>query len=105
MPLLKDLREHITPMYAVHWKLLGTLLRLPNDLLGMIESNLCEAIPCCNAMFTHWLELDTNASWEKVCSAITSPLMYKARALHKGDQFEYDCIIIFIIMHIIRFSL
>ena len=106
VPLLKDLREHVTPMYAVHWRLLGKLLKLPNNLLGMIESyNLYEAIPCCNAMFSHWLELDATASWEKVFSAIGSTSMYKARILHKGITNLNIYFIIIFIMHIIRPSI
>ena len=88
VPLLKDLCEHITPKYAVHWKLIGTLLGLSNDSLNIIEAdNFFRVIPCCNDMFGQWLKLRPSASWNMVFTAIESNSMYKARALHKGNQF------------------
>lgn len=87
VPSLKDLCEYIIPHYAVHWKLIGTQLGLSGDALDIIEvDNIYKAVPCCNAMFSQWLELHSDASWKKVFSAIESPLMYTARALNKGDQ-------------------
>jgi len=73
-PLLKDLYKHITPQYAVDWKVIGTLLGLPSGTLDIIEhDNHHKAAPCCNAMLKKWLEVDTSASWEKLFKVIESP--------------------------------
>lgn len=85
-PLLKDLSEYVTPKYAVHWKLIGTQLGLPNNMLDIIEEDYrFRVVSRCNAMFNHWLELDTNASWKKIFSVIESSAMFKARVLYKGN--------------------
>ena len=95
VPSHKELCEHITPKYAAYWKSIGTLLKLPDGLLDIIEYNyMRNAVDCCNAMFSQWLALDTSATWEKVFSATESPLVYKARVLKKGMQFvcSYNCV-------------
>ena len=95
VPSLKDLCEHVTPKYAVYWRMIGILLGLSSGLLDIIEyDNMCKAVDCCNAMFSQWLGLYTNATWKRLFSAIESPLVYKARALKKGTQF----------IHVIKFN-
>ena len=90
VPALKDLCEHVTPKYAAYWRMIGILLGLYNGLLDIIENdNMCKAVNCCNAMFSQWLESHADATWEKVFSAIESPLIYTARALKKGVQFMH----------------
>ena len=74
VPLLKELYQHITPQYATHWRVIGTLLGLSTEALDIIENdNTCKAIQCCNAMLKRWLEVDTTASWEKIFAVIESP--------------------------------
>lgn len=91
VPLLKDLSELVTPKYAIHWKLIGTQLKLPSYTLDIIEyDNVYKAIPCCNDMFSQWLKLDTSASWKTLFSVIESEAMYTARALNKGEQFVHQ---------------
>ena len=73
-PLLKDLYHHITPQYATQWRVIGTLLDLPSETLNIIEhDNHYQAIPCCNAMLSMWLQRDTTASWGKIFTVIESP--------------------------------
>jgi len=73
-PLLKDLFEHITPYYATDWKVIGTLLGIPNRDLKIIEvDNPKDVRQCCNQMLERWLELDPTASWKKLFVAIESP--------------------------------
>ena len=73
-PLLKELHQHITPQYATHWKVIGTQLGLPPEALNIIEyDNMHKAVDCCNGMLKKWLEVDTNASREKLFGVIESP--------------------------------
>ncbi|XP_065915925.1 protein NLRC3-like [Dysidea avara] len=73
-PLLKDLHNHITPNYAVHWRMIGTLLGLPKGRLDIIKyDNHDKAEPCCDAVLEEWLEVDPSASWEKLFKVIESP--------------------------------
>ena len=74
-PLLKDLHHYITPQYATQWRVIGTQLGLPIETLDVVEyDNRDKAIPCCNAMFKKWLEMDTGtASWSKLFTVIESP--------------------------------
>ena len=86
-PKLKDLCRHITPHYAPHWKLIGTLLDLPSGALDIIEhDNRDKAEPCCNEMFKRWLQVDLTASWEKLFTVIESPAVQSSgQAVDKGD--------------------
>ena len=73
-PLLKDLYQHITPQYAVDWKVIGTLLGLPSATIDIIEhDNHYKARQCCNVMLNKWLQVDTTASWRKLFTVIESP--------------------------------
>ena len=57
--------------------MIGTQLGLPIETLDIdvVEyDNRDKAIPCCNAMFKKWLEMDTGtASWSKLFTVIESP--------------------------------
>ena len=73
-PLLKDLYELISPNFGAEWKVIGTCLSLPIGELNIIEANYPNnARCCCNEMLEKWLEMDPNASWEKLFTAIESP--------------------------------
>ena len=73
-PLLKDLYEKTTPRYAADWKVIGTLLGLPSGELNIIEAGWPTNVRwCCNKMFEKWLEVDNNASWEKLNTILKSP--------------------------------
>ena len=73
-PLLKDLYQYITPHYAAEWKIIGSLLGLPNGELKAIEAGYPTNVKwCCNQMLEKWLEMDTTASWDKMFRAIESP--------------------------------
>ena len=70
------LYEHITPRYAADWKVIGTLLGLPNAELKIIDaSHPNDPRRCCNTMLEKWLEVDPNASWSKLNMVIQSPAM------------------------------
>ena len=73
-PSLASLYEQITPFYASDWKVLGTLLGLPSEDLKTIELGYpTNPKWCCNEMLQKWLEIDTEASWDKINKAIKSP--------------------------------
>jgi len=85
-PLLKDLHNHITPHYAAHWRVIGTLLGLPKGTLDIIKyDNKDKAEPCCDAVLEEWLEVDPSASWEKLFKVIESPAVSSDQASDKGD--------------------
>ena len=86
-PELKDLYQHITPQYAIQWKVIGTLLSLPSEALGIIEQdNHHKAESCCNAMLKKWLQVDTTAAWGKLFTAIESSAMSRSEVIDKGDH-------------------
>ena len=75
-PKLKDLYNLITPEYAAHWKVIGTLLGIKKGILDAIEVAFPTNIPwCCNKLLETWLERDTNATWKKIIEEINSPVM------------------------------
>lgn len=72
-PLLKDLYEHVTPQYTAVWRVIGTLLDLRNEELAAIEAEYPTNFSrCCNKMLEKWLEVDNEASWNKICDVIES---------------------------------
>ena len=89
-PSLKDLYECITPKYAAKWRVIGTLLDLPNGILQAIEAEYPINVEwCCNKMFEKWLEVDPTASWEKLFTAIESPAVSSGQ-LQADDKGEYS---------------
>jgi len=86
VPQLKELHNHITPLYAAHWRVIGTQLGLPTGRLDIIEhDNYHKAELCCNAVLEEWLEVDPSASWNKLLSVIQSPAVSSNQAVEKGD--------------------
>jgi len=73
-PLLKDLYENITPHHAAKWRVIGARLDLPIGTLNNIEARWPTNVEeCCNRMLEKWVEVDTKASWKKMCEVIESP--------------------------------
>ena len=73
--------EHVTPDYAVYWKIIGILLGLPGNELTIIEHDFVNrAVQSCNAMLERWLETDPTATWEKLFAAIDSEAVVSAIA-------------------------
>ena len=84
-PKLPNLYQHITPQYALKWKVIGTLLGVASEKLDIIEHDNCDkAEPCCNDMLKWWLRVDPTASWEKLFTVIESPAV-SCSAPDKGD--------------------
>ena len=87
-PTLKDLYQYITPQYAAHWEVIGTLLGLPSGELQAIEAGYPTNVKwCCNQMLKKWLEVDPTASWGKLFTIIESSAVYSGEAVDKGDYF------------------
>ena len=85
-PLLKDLLQYITPQYAPQWRVIGTQLSLPTEILDIIEhDNMNKVVHCCNAMLRRWLEIDPTACWRKLFTVIESP----AVSTDRGDLSLY----------------
>ena len=73
-PKLKDLYNLISPKYAAHWKVIGTLLGIEKGILDGIERNFPNKVEwCCNELLEKWLERDTTATWKKLSEVIYSP--------------------------------
>jgi len=73
-PTLKELQRHVTPHFAADWREIGVELDLTDAKLREIEAgNPTNLKWCCNRMFSEWLRLDSDASWEKLFTAIESP--------------------------------
>ena len=76
-PKLKDLYNKVTPEYAAHWRVIGTLLDISKGRLDGIERSFpCNAFWCCNKMLETWLEIDTSATWRKLIEALDSPAVH-----------------------------
>ena len=87
-PNLPDLYEHITPRYALKWKVIGTLLGLPSEKLDIIkQDNFHQSEQCCNEMLQWWLRVNPTASWGKLFTVIESPAVSSGEAVNKGDYF------------------
>ena len=70
-PKLKDLYKHITPCYAAQWEDIGVYLDIELGHLQTIKADHPgDTSGCCKDLWKKWLELDPNATWEKLFTAI-----------------------------------
>ena len=75
-PTLKELCKEITPEYAAHWKRIGVFLDIRYGVLDTIESEYFRNCrECCDRMLATWLDVDVNASWRKLNSALDSAVL------------------------------
>ena len=69
--------NEVTPHYCEYWREIGTQLDMPQGLIDSIQAEhdygKRTQQKCCDKMFKEWLDRDTSASWEKLCTAIKSP--------------------------------
>ena len=85
-PKLRELYEHITPRYALKWKVIGTLLGVASEKLDIIEhDNHYKTVPSCNDMLKWWLCVDPTACWGKLFTVIESCEVSSGEAIDKGD--------------------
>ena len=79
LPKLRHLYNLVTPDYAAHWRIIGTLLGISKGRLDAIERTFpANATWCCNKMLDTWLEIDISATWRKLIEAIDSPAVMAA---------------------------
>ena len=70
-PKLKDLYKHATPCYAAHWEDIGVYLDIELGRLNIIKADHPgDTSGCCKDLWKKWLELDPDATWEKLFTAI-----------------------------------
>ena len=68
---MKDLYKHVTPCYASQWEDIGVYLDIELGHLKTIKADHSgDTSGCCKGLWKKWLELDPNATWEKLFTAI-----------------------------------
>lgn len=68
---MKDISNHVIPLWAPKWKQLGTQLGLQEHVINNIEHNPPhDSENHCRNMFAKWLEMNVAASWADVISAV-----------------------------------
>ena len=75
-PLFKDLHKHVVKVAPYMWRDLGIEL-LPyqhHEVLNIIEADYPhDSARCCQRVLQRWLETTTDATWNRVISALRSP--------------------------------
>ena len=74
---LKDVLNSISTI-AADWFILGTALGLPPGTLKTIEHDYRTAQRCQIEMITAWLQNSSHRSWQRLASALSSPLVNKS---------------------------
>ena len=72
-PTLKDLMIHVIPSVATKWYQLGVMLldaNCENELNTIEADTRNDAETCCRKMFSRWLNIDEQASWDKLIRAL-----------------------------------
>ena len=71
-PAIKELQRYVIPRYASVWRKIGRELGLPDETLAIIEKNhsATGVENCCRGLLSKWLEVNTNASWQKLFAVI-----------------------------------
>ena len=68
---MKDLYKHVTPYYAAQWEDIGVYLDIELGHLRIIKADHPgDTSGCCKDLWKKWLELDPDATWEKLFTAI-----------------------------------
>ena len=72
-PTLKELHRYVRPEVASQWYDLGVEL-LNHDQAKRLEVIKCDnpglSETCCTEMFKYWLQVDVDASWNKLLKAL-----------------------------------
>ena len=70
-PSLKQLYKEVIPQYAAHWREIGIMLGLENDLLNIIHADNPHSVEKrCGIMLVKWLQREPSASWKNLSDAI-----------------------------------
>ena len=72
-PTLKELHRYVRPEVASQWYDLGVEL-LNHDQVKRLDVIKCDypglSETCCTEMFKYWLQVDVDASWDKLLKAL-----------------------------------
>ena len=70
---MKLFNKHVRSTIATKWEDLGVQLLLDKNipkLMVIKENNVQNVEACCGKMFEYWLEVDEEASWNKLINAL-----------------------------------
>ena len=68
---MKDLYKHVTPCYAAQWEDIGVYLDIQLGHLNAIRANHPGDVEgSCKDLWKKWLELDPDATWDKLFTTI-----------------------------------
>ena len=100
---MKDLYKHVTPCYAAQWKDIGVHLDIQSGHLNTIKANHPGDVDgCCKDLWEKWLELDPDATWDKLFTAIddcaTTSASSSTSTYHKHRKFQIN-VVIFVEFH------
>ena len=93
---MKDLYKHVTPCYAAQWEDIGVHLDIELGHLQTIKANHpSDASGCCKDLWKKWLELDPNATWEKLFTAIDDCTAASSSTATAGTYYHIASIVSF----------
>ena len=69
-PDMRNLSNLVTPKYASEWMAIGEFLGLESGTLNIIDKDHPKTEDKCNGMLQKWLDTKTDASWDKIITAI-----------------------------------
>ena len=72
-PRLFDVQANISPQVAEDWREIATPLGVPTEELDTIEANFRRDKDRYNQMLSKWLDIDLDASWQKLYNVIQAP--------------------------------
>jgi len=74
------LYKNISPYFATEWKRIGVFLGIHHEELDIIEKDSqggCRQ--CCDVMLKEWLNVDKDASWQKIFTAVNFALQSECK--------------------------
>ena len=85
---MRDLCDHVVREVAHKWKYVGLQLLRPeqqNELHIIEEDHPHDAVECCKCVLEKWLDTTTDATWNQLISALSSPTV---QLDHLANQIE-----------------
>ena len=100
---MKDLYKHVTPCYAAQWEDIGVYLDIELGHLKTIKADHPgDTSGCCKDLWKKWLELDPNATWEKLFTAIDDCTAASSSTATGTYYYIWYCELVYQIMKISR---
>ena len=64
---LTDIHNHIVPIWAPRWRMLGVHLGVDDHIMRIIEhDHPCNCLMSCSMILKHWLEQSPGATWSSL---------------------------------------